>query len=117
MLEKKTRKRALKADEAGYAAAENACCIYFNDLTGPCRAFPYTQLISGELSQDQMQLSLVFSTGTVLIEGENLLDVFTLLCARRLVGVSVFIPNIMTDLLDRVSVNRILYSQNPVELN
>ncbi len=113
MIENRKRKKVLKSDEAGYTSAENACCIYFNDKIGPCRAFPYTQLTGAEMTQDQTQLTMSFSSGTVLIEGDDLIDIFTLLCARRLVGVSVFTETLITKVMDKVSVNSIVYSMNP----
>ena len=114
MIKSGESKRVLKADECGYHSNDNACCIYFDDKLGPRKAFPYTQMLGAEIDQDATRMTISYSSATVLIEGDELDVIFTLLCSRKLIGVSVVMTTFGA-ILDKVSISSITYSMNPNE--
>jgi len=75
--------------ESAYQTANDPYCICFNDKISARKALPYSQLLGGELAQDTNAMTVSFTSMTVLIEGTNLLQIFTPLINRKLAGVSI----------------------------
>lgn len=74
---------------SAYQKSDDPYCICFDDKLSGRKALPYSQLLGAEFAQDSNAMSVSFTSMTVMIEGINLWQIFTMLINKQLAGISI----------------------------